>query len=166
MFGGIAPPLNASVRLPIVVPHLEVSARMNSAIAVPLRSRGRCVAAVRVMRSGIQAIKARRKTHLASAACGNAGYSRSGHPSSFGSSGSSVLPSGVCRCLRDLADRALHLIRPTPFNVMPSAPLGLYSGAPAAYGGSIMRQPNYAFERTVKPTRNHWRQRAAAQRER
>jgi hypothetical protein len=29
-----------------------------------------------------------------------------------------------------------------------------------------MRQPNYAFERTVKQQRNVWPQRAAAQRER
>jgi hypothetical protein len=139
---------------------------MNSAMAVPLRFRGRRVAVVRVMRSGIQAIKAQRKNHLASAACGNAGRPRCGYQSPRVSSGSSVLLSGVCRWLRGLADKALHLIYPTPFNVMQPAPLGLYSGAPAAYGGSIMRQPNYAFERTAKQQRNVWRHRAAAQRER
>jgi hypothetical protein len=58
------------------------------------------------------------------------------------------------------------LSRLTPFNVIPAAAQSLYYRVPSAYGGSIMRQPNYAFERTVKPPRNHWRHRAAAQRER
>jgi 3'-phosphoadenosine 5'-phosphosulfate (PAPS) 3'-phosphatase len=37
---------------------------------------------------------------------------------------------------------------------------------PISFGVHIMRQPNYAFERTVKQQRNHLRHRAAAQRER
>ena len=166
MFGGIAPPLNASVRLPTVVPHFEVSARMNSAFEVPLRFRGRRVAVVQSMRSGVQAITVVARFGLASAACTNAACQRRGYPSPRVSSGSSVLLSGCCRWLRGLADRALHLICPTPFNVMQPPSLGLYSGVPAAYGGPIMRQPNYAFERTAKPPRNHRRHRAAAQRER
>jgi len=70
MFGVIAPPLNASVRLPIVVPHGSDNARMNSAFKVPLRFRGRRVAVMRAMRSGIQAVTVVASFGLASAACG------------------------------------------------------------------------------------------------
>ena len=166
MFGGIAPPLNASVRLPILVPHLEVNARMKSASEVPLRFRGRRVAVVRGTPSGVQAVTVVASVGLASAACGNAACVRRGHPSPGISSSSSVWLRGVCRWRRGLAGRSLHLSRPTPFNVISAAALSLYSGAPAAYGGSIMRQPNYAFERTAKQQRNDRRHRAAAQRER
>ena len=166
MFGGIAPPLNASVRLPIVVPHGNGSARMNPALELSLRFRGRRIAAVRGMPSGVQAVKVLARFSLASAACGNAACVRRGHPSPGISSSSSVWLRGVCRWRRGLAGRSLHLSRPTPFNVISAAALSLYSGAPAAYGGSIMRQPNYAFERTAKQQRNDRRHRAAAQRER
>jgi hypothetical protein len=139
---------------------------MNSAIAVPLRFRGRHVAVVRGTPSGIQAIKALLQTRLASAACVDADCSRRGHPSPRVSSGSAVRLGGVCRCRRGPATRALHLKRLASSKTNPSSAPGLYGRVPAAYGGSIMRQPNYAFERTANRRRNHRRHRAAAQRER
>jgi len=166
MFGDIAPPLNASVRLPTVVPHLEASARMNSAFEVPLRFSGRRVAVVRAKPSGIQAIKALLQTSLASAACGNARCLRRGHPSPVVSSCSSVRLGGVCRWRRGLTARSMHLNRLASVETNPSATPGLYGSVPSAYGGHIMRQPNYSFERTVKPPRNVRPHRAAAQRER
>ena len=166
MFGSIAPPLNASVRLPIVVPHLEVSARMNPALELSLRSRGRRVAVVRGTPRGIRAIKALLQTSLAPAACGNVGCSRRGHASPRFSSGSSVRLGGVCRWRRGLSARSMHLNRLASVETNQSATPGLYGSVPSAYGGHIMRQPNYAFERTVMWRRNHRRHRAAAQRER
>jgi hypothetical protein len=169
-----------SVRLPIVVPHGNGNARMNSACEVSLRFRGRRVAVVRGTRRGVQAV---RVTVLSGQGAGCVNRQRLGNhkvPRSRASSGrrsrglarpglsssSSVRGSGVCRCRRGPSARFLHVSRPTSLNVMQPASLGLYSGVPAAYGGSIMRQPNYAFERTAKKPRNVWRHRAAAQRER
>ena len=166
MFGGIAPPLNASVRLPIVVPHGNGNTRMNTALELPLRFRGRRVAVVRGSPRGIQTIKALLQTRLASAACGSAVCLRRGHPSRVVSSGSSVRLGGVCRWRRGLAARSLHLRRLASFEANSLSPPGLYGRVPSAYGVHIMRQPNYAFERTVKSPSNHWRDRAAAQRER
>jgi len=109
----IAPPLNASVRLPAVVPHLEVSARMESASEVPLRFRGRRVAAVRVMPSGVQAVtvlassgpgagcvnRLRPSGHKVPRSRSSSGRQLRGLVCSFVSSGSSVRLGGVCRCL-------------------------------------------------------------------
>jgi hypothetical protein len=162
------------------VPHLEVSARMKSASEVPLRFRGRHVAVVRATRSGVQAITAivlsrpgagcvnrdRRPGHQVPRSRSSPGRRRRSCPSPFVSSISSVRLGGVCRCRRGLAARSLHLSRLASLNVIQAAALSLYCSLATAYGGSIMRQPNYAFERTVKSPRNHRRHRAAAQRER
>ena len=164
--GVIAPPLSASVRLPIVVVHGNGNTRMNSAIAVSLRSRGRRVAVVRGTPSSIQSVTRIARVGLGSAVCGDAGQLRRSHPSPRGSSGSSVRVGGVCRCLGSLAAKSRHSRRLASFEANPSSALGLYARVPSAYGVRIMRQPNYAFERTVKQPRNVRRHRAAAQRER
>ena len=139
---------------------------MNSAYELPLRSRGRRVAVVQSTRSGVRAGTVIARVGQASAVCGNAAYQRRGHPSPLGSSGSSVRLGGACRLRRGLSARSIHVNRLASVETNPSAPLGLYGSVPSAYGGHIMRQPNYAFERTVKPPRNVRRDRAAAQRER
>ena len=166
MFGGIAPPLNASVRLPILVPHGIGNRRTISAFVLPLRFRGRRVAVARGMPSGVRAIKTLLQAALASAACGNAGALRRGHPSAHVSSGLSVRLGGVCRWRPGLAARSMHSRPLALLNVIQPPAQSLYYSVPSAYGRSIMRQPNYAFERTVKSPRNHRRDRAAAQRER
>jgi hypothetical protein len=179
-FGAACRPLNASVRLPIVVPRLEVSARMKSASEVPLCVRGRHVAVVRATRSGVQAIAAivlsrpgagcvnhhRRPGHQVPRSRSSSGRQPRGLACSCVSSGSSVRFGGVCRCRRGLAARFLHSSRLALFETNPSSPPALYGSVLAAYGRPIMRQPNYALERTANRRRNHRRHRAAAQRER
>ena len=151
------------VRLPMLVPHLEVSARMSSAIDCSLSFRGAHVSAMRVSPSSVQA-----GTVLASsrpgAGCANrphltdhqlprsrssSGRGRCGRPSPILSSGSSVRPGGVCRCLRGQAAKSAHSHRGSPFEASQSTQQGLYCSAQSAYGWGNMRQPNYAFERTV-----------------
>ena len=166
MFGVIAPPLNASVRLPIVVPRRIRNARMNPALELPLRSRGRRAAAVRATRSGVQAVTVLATSGPVTKSCSSSGRQPRGLARPGGSSGSSVRVGGVCRCRRGPAARPLHLRRQASFESNPSSALGLYARVPSAYGVRIMRQPNYALERTANPPRNLRRNRAAAQRER
>ena len=166
MFGVIAPPLNASVRLPAVVPNLEVGARMKSANAVPLRFRGPTAAAVQVTRSGVQAVTVLATSGPVTKSCSSSGRQPRGLARPGGSSGSSIRVGGVCRCRRGPAARTLHLRRQASFESNPSSALGLYARVPSAYGVRIMRQPNYALERTAKPPRKYRRHHAAAQRER
>jgi hypothetical protein len=94
------------------VPHLEVSARMCTASGLPLRFRGRQVAAVRVRRRGAQAVTVLASSGLGAGCVNPHRQSRDEVPrsrssprrplrglaSSFVSSGSSVWLGGVCRC--------------------------------------------------------------------
>jgi hypothetical protein len=112
IFGVITPPLSASVRLPIVVPHPQGNARMKSALEWPLRFRGRRVAAVQVMPSGVQAIavlassgpgagcvrRFRQGSHKVPRSRSSAGRQRCGLARPILSSDSSVWLGGVCRC--------------------------------------------------------------------
>jgi hypothetical protein len=155
-----------SVRLPIVVPRLEVSTRMKSANELPLRVRGRRVAVVRATPCGVPAVtvvvscrpgagcvnRHRRPGHQVPRSRSSSSRRRRSCPSPFVSSGSSVRLGGVCRCRRGLAARSLHLIRLVSLNVIQTAALGLYCSRATAYGAPIMRQPNYAFERTGEPS--------------
>jgi hypothetical protein len=104
------------------VPRLEVSARMKSASEVPLRFRGRRVAAVRAIPSGIQAASviafSRPVTgcvsrHLQARYKVLRSRSRSGRPRSslarpVLSSCSSVWLGGVCRCPGGRVHSSLH----------------------------------------------------------
>jgi hypothetical protein len=148
------------------VPHREFSARMKSAIEWPLRFRSRRVAAVRVMPSGVQAIavlassgpgagcvnRRRQAGHKVPRSRSSAGRQRRGVARPVLSSGSSVGLGGVCRYRRSPAARSLHLNRLASFKTNPSPLPGLYGRVPSAYGRHIMRQPNYAFERTGEPS--------------
>ena len=169
-----------SVRLPILVPHLDGSARISSAIECLLRFRGTLVAVVRATPSGVQAItvlassrpgagcviRLCRADHQVPRSRSSSGRQRRGCPSPLVRSGSSVWLGGDCRCRRGRAARLLHLNRRASFETGHSSPQSLYCGVPSAYGWGTMRQPNYALERTVLKPRNHRRDRAAAQRER
>ena len=180
MFGVNTPPLNASVRLPIRVPRLEVSARMSSAMERSLRFRGTPVAAVRATRSGVQTVtvlvssrpgagcvsRQRQVNHQVPRSRASSGRRRRSQPSPLVSSSSSVRVGGVCRCIRGQPERAMHIHRYASFDAGRLSQAWLYLRAKSAYGWGTMRQPNYAFERTVKSPRKHLRHRAAAQRER
>jgi hypothetical protein len=180
-FGAACRPLNASVRLPIVVPHLEVSARMSSAMNLSLRFRGPIAAAVQATPRGDQAIAAiasscpgagcvnrhRLGKHEVPRSRASSGRQRRDLARTCVSSGSSVRLGGVCRCRRVPAVRSPHLRRLALFETNSSSSPGLYGGAPSAYGARIMRQPNYALQRTGNQPHFQFRpQRAAAERER
>jgi hypothetical protein len=162
------------------VPHPQGNARMGSAIELSLRFRGPSAAAVRVMPSGVQAVTvvassgpgagcvkcSRQVGHKVPRSRSSAGRQRCSLARPVLSSGSSVWLGGVCRCRRSPAARSLHLNRLASFETNPAPSQGLYGSVPAPYGRPIMRQPNYALERTVMRLCNHRPHRAAAQRER
>ena len=180
MAGTRAAPLNASVRLPVLVPHVEGSARLSSANNCSLRFRGTPVAVVRATPSGVRAVtviassrpdtgcvnRQRQVNHQVPRSRSNSGRRPRGHPSSLVSSGSSVRLGGVCRCRRGRVARSVHSHRCPSFEANRSAPQGLYCSVQSAYGSFNMRQPNYALERKLVWRRNHRRLRVAAQRER
>jgi hypothetical protein len=162
------------------VPRRSDNTRMNLALEWLLRFRGRRVAVLRGTRRGAQAVRA---TVLSGQGAGCVSRQRLGNykvPRSRASSGrqprglarpglssgSSVRVGAVCRCRRGLAVRSMHLNLLVSFKTKPSLAPCLYGSVPAAYGWHTMRQPNYAFERTVMWRRNVRRHRAAAQRER
>ena len=169
-----------SVRLPILVPHMNGNARTKSASEMPLRCRGPSVSVRPSMPRGVRAIE------LIASSCPGAGCvnrlrssehkvprsrSSSGHPPrglarSFVSAGSAVEFGGVCRCARGKSESPIHTYHRASFGADLSSPLRLYLCDQSAYGRDSMRQPNYAFERTVMRQRNHRWHRAAAQRER
>jgi hypothetical protein len=148
------------------VPIREVSARMSSAMGCSLRFRGPLVAAVRATRSGVQAIgvivssgpgagcvnRLRLTEHKVPRSRSRSGRPLRGLARPVLSSCSSVGFGGVCRCRRGPAARSLHLRRLASFEINPFSPPGLYGRVPSAYGRPIMRQPNYAFERTGEPS--------------
>jgi hypothetical protein len=163
------------------VPIREGRARMKLASEMPLRFRGPIAAVVRATRSGDQAIGVSVSSRPG-AGCVNR-YRLTNHKvprsrASFGrqplglarpslSSGSSARADGVCRCRSGLAARSRHLSRLATFRANPTALPGLYGSVSSAYGRPIMRQPNYALQRTGNQPHFQFRpQRAAAERER
>jgi hypothetical protein len=163
-----------------VVPILEGKARMKPARECPLCFRGPIAAALRVMPSGVQAVtnrassglgagcvkRFRRGDHKVPRSRSSAGRQRCGLARPVLGSGSSVWRGGSCRCRSGLAARSQHSSRLATFRTNPTASPGLYGSASSAYGRPIMRQPNYALQRTVMRQRNLRRHRAAAERER
>ena len=169
-----------SVRLPIVVPHRESSTRMGSAIECSLRFRGPPVAAGSVMPRGVQTVSV-----VASSRPGAGCVNR--HPSlghqvprsrssssrqprglarSLVISGSSVQLGGDCRCGLGKLSKFAHSHRGSSFQVAAGARVRSANELNQVPSTAAVRQPNYAFERTVMWRRDHRRCRAAAQRER
>jgi hypothetical protein len=76
--------------------------------------------------------------------------------------------SSLCTAVHALASRVGRPRRGSTSKIPDGLELGQTPGlrALAVRGRSHAVRPNYAFERTVKSSRNHWRLRAAAQRER
>ena len=160
------------------MPHPKGNARMSSAMECPLRFRGVTVAAARVTPSSVQAVtvlassrpgagcvNSRRQVgHQVPRGRSSSGRQPRGRPSPLVSSGSPIRFGGVCRCRRGRAAQLVHSYRCSSFETNQPSTQNLYCSVQAAYGVLIMRQPNYAFERTVIRQRNHRRQRAAAQR--
>ena len=112
-FGAACRPLNASVRLPIVVPHMEGTARMRSSMICPLRFRGPSVAGRSMTARGVQAIsvialslpgagcvsRLRSSGHQVPRSRASSGRQLRGLARSFVSVSSAVRVASVCRCL-------------------------------------------------------------------
>ena len=160
MFGDIVPPLSASVRLPIRVLHIKVSARMSSAMEYSLRFRGTLVAVVRAMRSGVQAVTVVASSCLGAGCVNRQRLADHQVPRSRSSSGrrpgglarpvlsscSSVRVGGVCRWRRGHAAGPVHSHRCPSFEASRSATQSLYVRDQSAYGVGNMRQLRFNFE--------------------
>jgi hypothetical protein len=122
MVGVIAPPLNASVRLPAVVPPEKGNARMMSAATCALRFRGPPVAVRSITPRGVQAVtvmvssgpdagcvnRLRQPNHKVPRSRASPGRQPRALARSFASAGSTVELGGVCRCGLGKAEELAH----------------------------------------------------------